>query len=253
MRYAWLLLSLLFAAETHGADPAAQVSLTPQWNAALPGDTRWQDQAGRAVLLQTLTRGHPTLLVLAYYHCPMLCPRLLHALADALRTAGFGKDTDLRVVVLSIDPRDTVAVAQAAHSRFVVRAGLSPDRVHFLTGPATSSERVAAAVGIRYAYDGEHGEYAHPAVYILADEQGRVARYLQAFSTGAADLRLALADVASGTPPDLWTQALLLCYAYDPDTGSYTLAIQTILRMAGLLTVASLVGLFLWQRKRSRP
>jgi len=253
MRWACLALLLLAAAGSRGDDPAAQVSLTPRWGAALPGDTRWQDQAGHAVVLQALTRGHPTLIVLAYYHCPMLCPRLLHVLAGALRAARLGEDAGLRVLVLSIDPRDTPAVAQPAHGQFVNRAELPADRVHFLTGPAASSERVAAAVGIRYAYDAAHGEYAHPAVYIVADEQGRVARYLPAFTTGARDLRLALADVASGTPPGLWTQALLLCYAYDPHTGRYTLAIQNILRTAGLLTVAALVGLFVWQRKRGGP
>jgi protein SCO1/2 len=246
----WLMVFLTFSALAHGADPATQVKLDPQFGAALPHETMWKDEYGRPISLDTVVKGHPTLLVLAYYHCPMLCPRVLQGLATTLRNSGLEKNKSLRIVVASIDPRDTTTVAAAAHQQFLDRALLPANAVHFLTGPSVSSKQLAAAVGISYAYDAEHGEYAHPATFILADNQGRVVRYLPAFTTTALDLRLTLADVAGGKPARIWDHALLLCYAYDPETGRYTLAITKILQIISIVTVFVLVGLFAWQHER---
>jgi protein SCO1/2 len=251
VRNGWLLALLWLPTLVLAADPAAQVKLVPQIGAALPRDGLWHDEYGHPVSLAAITDGHPTLLVLAYYHCPMLCPRVLHGLASSLRGSDLIEDMRLRVVVASIDPRDTSTEAIAARQGFIDRALLPESAVHFLTGPSSSSRALAAAVGISYAYDAEHEEYAHPATYILTDDKGRVARYLPAFTTTARDLRLTLTEVDTGQPAGLWDHALLLCYAYDPETGRYTLAIQNLLRLAALLTVVLLVALFARQHRRS--
>lgn len=233
-------------------DPALDVRLVPRFGATLPAASQWRDQHDRPVTFGALTRGHPTLLVLAYYHCPMLCPRTLQSLAATLRDSGLDQG-GLQVVAASIDPNDTSTVAIAAHQTFQELAQFPEASVHFLTGPEQASRALADAAGIRYAYDAEHGEYAHPAEYILLDEQGRVMRYLPAFATTRTDLRLALAEVEAGHITSVLDHALLLCYAYDPVSGRYTLAITALLRAAAVITVLALLLLGSRLRRRAAP
>jgi protein SCO1/2 len=233
-------------------DPALDVRLVPRFGATLPAATQWRDEHDRPVTFGALTQGHPTLLVLAYYHCPMLCPRTLQNLAAILRGSGL-EQQGLQVVAASIDPNDTRSVAVAAHQTFQDVAQFPPASVHFLTGPAQASRALADAAGIHYSYDAEHGEYAHPAEYILLDEQGRVMRYLPAFATTRTDLRLALAEVEAGRITSVLDHALLLCYAYDPVSGRYTLAIMALLRAAAIITVLALLLLAWRLRRRDAP
>jgi protein SCO1/2 len=83
--------------------------------------------------------------------------------------------------------------------------------------------------------------------------QGRVSRVLFGVEFAPRDLRLALVEASAceiGTPLD---QVLLRCFHYDPTRGKYGLAILTLVRVLGTLTVLVL-GSFvvLWIRRERR-
>jgi protein SCO1/2 len=121
---------------------------------------------------------------------------------------------------------------------------------HFLTGDHASIDRLADAIGFRYAYDTEQGEYAHPSGIVLLTPSGRIARYFYGIDYDPQDVRLGLVEASAnriGTPVD---QLLLLCYHYDPVTGKYSPMILTILRAAGLATVIGLGTLVMVLRRK---
>ena len=69
------------------------------------------------------------------------------------------------------------------------------------------------------------------------------------------DLRLALTEAGKGTIGSFGDQLLLLCYHYDPETGTYSSLVWGMLRVGGVLTVAGLggfLGLAFWRERRAR-
>jgi protein SCO1/2 len=231
------------------SDPMAKyfdkVGVDPQLDAPLPLDTVFKDEDGRAIKLGSLFPGdRPILLTLNYSSCPLLCQTHLEGLVDALKKIDdldAGRDFD--VVRVSIDPLESPSQAILSKQRFTTlyqRSGTN-DGWHFLTGNQASITRLADAVGFRYAYVPETGEYAHTAALILCTPEGRVSRYVDniAFDPGA--LRLNLVEAGEGKIGTAMDHLVLYCFAYNPSTGKYTLVAVRLMKLAGGLTVAILL------------
>jgi protein SCO1/2 len=63
-------------------------------------------------------------------------------------------------------------------------------------------------------------------------------------------LRLGLVEASENRMGSVVDQVLLFCYHYDPSTGTYTLAIMNLLRVAGLATVGAIGAYIVWTRRR---
>jgi protein SCO1 len=216
-------------------------------NAALPMDAPFTDETGRAVRLgDEFGHNRPVMMALMYYNCQMLCPQVLHGMAEALRGSGFHAGREYDVVVASIDPADTAAGAAAEKQHFLemldAPAGAG-ESVHFLTGPQASITALAQAVGFHYVRvpgpDGKMDQFAHSSVILVATPDGRMSKYLFGVDYQARDVRLALIEASSrhiGTLSDL---VLLYCCSYSPSQGRYTVA---VLRILGLAAVGSVIA-----------
>ena len=82
-----------------------------------------------------------------------------------------------------------------------------------------------------------------------------MSRYFYGIEYPERDLRFGLIEAAKERIGSLADEVLLLCYRYDPASGSYGFVIMAALRIAGgitVLVVALMVGLFLWQERRAR-
>jgi len=125
---------------------------------------------------------------------------------------------------------------------------------HFLTGPQDSITDLAEAVGFKYFYDERIDQYAHAAGILVLTPEGRLARYFYGIEFNPSDVRLGIVEASGnkiGTPVD---QLLLLCYQFDPATGTYTGLVLTLVRVGGILTViALLASLYLLSRGSGRP
>src|SRR5262249_29646910 len=95
----------------------------------------------------------------------------------------------------------------------------------------------------RYVYDPSTKQYAHAAGIVVATPNGRVGRYIFGMDPAARDIRLAVVDAAQGKIGDPVAQLLLMCFHYDPTGGKYTMNVLTVVRAAGILTIA-LMGAF---------
>ncbi|HXH12936.1 MAG TPA: SCO family protein [Alphaproteobacteria bacterium] len=231
------------------------VAFEQRLNEAVPLDVAFRDESGAPVRLGEYFGQNPVILTLNYYECPMLCPLVLEGLLRSLRALTFTIGQQFDIVTVSIDPSESPTLAAAAKARYLQEYGRPAAGAgwHFLTGEASAIERLTAAVGFHYAYDAAKDQYAHAAGIIVLTPQGRIARYLYGLEFAPRDLRLALVEAAAGRIGSPVDQLLLYCYQYDPATGTYSMVVRNVLRLAALATVLSLGGFMVVMFRRERP
>ena len=223
-------------------------------NESIPLELNFRDEKGRAVELRQFFDQKPVVLVLAYYECPMLCTQVLNGVARSLQEISLDMGKDFEVVTVSFNPRDTYLLAAAKKRLYMGLYGrpAAGSGWHFLTGDQPSIQRLAEAVGFRYAYDPESGQYAHPSGVMVLTPEGRLSRYFFGIAFPPRDLRLGLVEAAAGQIGSPIDQILLFCYHYDPSTGKYGMVILNVVRGAGLATVLLIGGLVLGLSRRER-
>ncbi len=261
---ALLLVAQTAAASTDRPLPRAALRVPPavaavdvdeKLGARLPLDLTFTDSAGRPTRLGALfDRRRPTVLVLAYYRCPMLCDLVLSGISTSLRKLGWALGTDYRGLTVSIDPRDTpvgahhkqVAVLQAMNESGPEAEASWP----FLVGDAASIRALADAVGFRYAHDPASDQFAHPAVVMVLTLDGRVSRYLYGVNFRLLDVRLGMTEAARGRVGGLVERVLLTCFRYDPSARRYGFYVSAVLRGGASIVILSVFGFlgFLWRR-----
>ena len=230
--------------------PAARID--QRLGERVPLDLPFTDSDGQRVTLGDCTAGKPTVLVLAYYRCPMLCTEVLNNLLRSLRAIPDSAGGSFNVVVVSIDPREKPALAAVKKANYLeqyARPGAAAGW-HFLTGDPLAIASLADAVGFRYQYDPATEQYAHATGLMVLAPDGTISRYLLGVQFEPRDLRLALAEASQGkvgTPAD---QVLLLCYHYDPATGTYTFAVLKVVKWLSGIMVLSIAGLVAWLTRR---
>lgn len=232
--------------------PLRQVGYDQRIGEQVPLDLAFRDEAGRAVRLGDYFREKPVILVLAYYHCPMLCDLVMQGVVTTLKPLAFDAGKEFDFVVASIDPDETPAMAAEQKRDLVNRYGRAGSETgfHFLTGPQASIDALTRAVGFRYVYDPERDEYAHPAGLVILTPSGKVSRYLFGIDYPPRNVQFGLMESSEGrlgTPVD---QLLLYCYHYNPAIGRYSTAVLNILRLAAGATLIGLAALVLVLRRR---
>ncbi len=224
-------------------------------DAQVPLDLQFRDETGRTVpLREYFGDTKPVILSLVYYNCATLCPMILDGLVRSLAPVSFDIGKQFAVLTVSIDPRDTPALATARKAEYVRRYGRpgAAEGWHFLTGEEAAIQSLARAVGFRYVYDARTDQFAHAAGIVMLTPQGKVARYFYGLDFPPRALRLGLVETAAGsigTPVD---RVMLYCYKYDPLTGKYGLVVMNVLRLTGLGTVLALGAFILLMLRRER-
>lgn len=222
----------------------------------IPLDLEFRDEADRPVRLGDLLDGRPVILNLVYYNCPLLCNQVLDGLVRSLNVVDPKVGQDFNVISVSINPDEEPATAKVKEAmvlqRYTAGGARARDGWHFLTGDQAAITTLAGAVGFRYSYNEGTRQYAHPAGIMFLSPAGTIVRYVYGLSYPARDLRLALVDASNGKVGTFADQALLLCYVYDPASGSYSFAIMNVIRALGVVTVAALVGSIFVMVRRDR-
>jgi protein SCO1/2 len=238
-------------------EPLRDVGVEERLSEPVPLDLEFRDETGEVVTLrQYFDRGRPVLLTLNYYKCPMLCGLQLNGLAEGLEQLSFTPGAEFEIVTVSINPLETPALAAEKKQNYIRKMGRPAAAAgwHFLTGHEPQIEALADAVGFRYAYDPETGEYAHAAAVVVATPDGTIARYLYGIEYPQKNLRLALLEAADGTIGSPFDQLVLYCFHYDPSSRRYAPVAMNIMRVGGAATVVVLgltLGL-LWARETTR-
>ncbi|MBV9992152.1 MAG: SCO family protein [Alphaproteobacteria bacterium] len=244
----WLVLAAAVApAATASAGLSradlARVSASPPAGARLDLALELRDTNGATRSIAALLDGRTGFVTFVDYTCNTLCGTDLMLLSQALQKA---HAEDYRILVVGIDPKDD-AQAALAMARKEMPAALRRDTVLLLPDKAALAS-LTGALGFRYTYDAAIDQFAHPAVVYVVSPEGRVRATLSPFALTTADMAAVLRD----PPQGLWQHVRLLCYAFDPTTGLYTLRIVQVLRGAGVLTLLALAtALLVWNRRRA--
>lgn len=215
-------------------------------------ETPFRDELGRPVHFGDYFGERPVVLVLAYYHCPMLCDLVLNGLTGSLRALSFTPGREFEVVVVSIDPGETPQLASGKKREILShfnRTGVE-DGWHFLTGTQASIAALTDDVGFRYVHDAARNEYAHAAGITVLTPRGQVSRYIFGIDFPPRDVRLALIESGEDKIGSLIDQAVLYCFHYDPATGRYSAAAMRLLRVAAAVTLAGIVAMIFLLRRR---
>lgn len=242
------------AAANFTAAQLADLAATPPINAALPKHLVLRDDDGRQVSVMSAIGGVPAVVIFADYTCRTLCGPILEFAAAALAKSALRPGADFRLLVIGLNPRDGIEQARTMRAKHIDAGSPINRAATFLTADEKSIHAATAALGLAYAYDKEHDQYAHPAAIYIVDAAGRVRRLLSPLGLDGSDLRLAIVEAGHGTVGNLADRIHLLCYGYDPAKGIYTERITVMLGYAaGAMLVLLLSGLsLLLMRDRGR-
>jgi protein SCO1/2 len=223
----------------------------------IPLDVRLRDHEGADVELGGYFGDRPVLLAPVYYDCPMLCSLVLDGVVRSLKTLSLQPGRDFEVLAVSFDPRDTPS--KAAESRTTALSRYRRPEAdagwHFLVGDEPEVARLMDAVGFRYRFDPQSGEYAHAGAVIVLTPQGDVARYFYGVEYPPKDVRLGLVEASEGRIGSVVDQVMLFCYRYDPVLGRYSAVTLNVVRLGGVVTVlaiATFISVMLLRERRRK-
>src|SRR6267154_2335954 len=231
------------------------VGFRPELNAQMPLDASFKDETGKDVRLgDYLHTQKPVLLAFVYYGCPMMCTQLEQGVVGSLRMLSFNPGRDYEVVFVSFDDRDTPEMAggKKATAMNKFRRPETSTGWHFLSGSKESIAAVTNAANFHFNYDAKSNLFAHASGLILLTSDGRISRYFYGVEFPALDIRLGLVDASAGKIGSPVDRGLLFCFQYDPSTAHYSATILRIVRLGGILTIATMIVALMIFRRRER-
>jgi len=236
-----------------------KVGVSQHLNQQLPMDAAFVDETGKPVVLGEYFGKKPAILTLVYYNCPMLCSEELDGLTGALEMVKLTPGKEFDVVVISIDPSETPALAATNKALYMKRYG-RPETAsgwHFLTGQRPAIDAVTNAVGFGYVRvpgpDGKLTQFAHASSIEIATPQGKLAQYYLGVEYSPKDMLLGLIEASGNKIGSPVANILTYCYHYDPQTNKQSLRIARVVQFGGMVTMAGLGGfMFLMFRRDLR-
>jgi protein SCO1/2 len=213
-------------------------------NAQLPLDVSFTDDAGHGVQLRDYFGTRPGILVLGYYECPMLCGLVLNGIVETLQEIRATPGKDFVVIFVSIDPRETSALAAAKKRTYLKRYGRpgTDDGWHFLTGRESEIKAISESVGFQFAFDRRLNQYAHPSGIVVLTPEGRVAKYFFGVNYPAKELSAALKESSAHRVGSPVRQLLILCFQHMPLAGRNSAAMMGVVRALAAATLVALVA-----------
>jgi protein SCO1/2 len=225
----------------------AKVQVTQHLNGQLPLNAQFVDETGAPVTLGKYFDGkHPAVLSTVYYDCPMLCSEEMDGLTSALEMVHLVPGKDFQVVLISIDPSETPALAAKKKAFYLKRYGHpeTADGWHFLTGQKPAIDAITEAVGFGYVRvpgpDGKLTQFAHASSIEIATPTGKVAQYYLGVEYSPKDVLLGLIDASGNKIGSPVANILTYCYHYDPQNNKHSLIVARVVQLGGIVTVASL-------------
>jgi len=257
MRYSlaiFLLISVILftddaAAQLNRGGPAVlkEIGVDEKLGDSIPLDLVFTNSDGDDITLGELFESDkPVLLNPLYYDCPVLCSVVLDGVFGAVKQLAWSPGTDYTIISFSIDPEEDPELASSSKEFYLNQFDRksAADGWHFLTGSQESIEQLTEAIGFRYKYEEETGEYIHMASIMMLSPAGKITRYLYGANFREFDVRNALFEAADGTIGNSLDKVLMYCFTYDPSSQSYVPVAMNIMKLGGLATLI-ILGIFL--------
>lgn len=235
----------------------AEVRIDQRLGQEVPLELEFTDAAGNRRALGDLIGERPVVLALVYYECPMLCTMVLNGMLRMLNVLKFDAGKEFDVITVSIDPRETPALAAQKKKKYLdrYRRDGAEQGWHFLVGEQPEIRALAEALGYHYAYDETTDQFAHGSAIMVLTPEAKISRYFYGIEYSPIDVRLSLVEASDEGIGSLTDAILLSCFQYNPLDGKYSLAVMRLVRTAGVLTVLGILFFILIShlRERRRP
>lgn len=200
----------------------------------------------RVALKDFFHKGRPVILDLVYYSCPQLCNLILNGQTAAMKEIPWTPGDQYEVVTITIDPHESVDLAQKKKAVQIGSYGKPAPGWHFLVDDRAdtggNAKKLAEQIGFHYRYDPKQEQFAHAAAIFILTPEGRIARYLYGVRFRPMDMRFALAEASENRTTMTVEKILLFCYQYDPGKHAYVLFAANVMRVGGALTVILIAG-----------
>lgn len=208
------------------------------------------NEQGQTVALKDyFHKGRPVILDLVYYACPQLCNLILNGQTATMKEIPWTPGDQYEVVTITIDPKETLDLAQQKKAVQLGSYGKPAPGWHFLIDKDDNAKKLAEQIGFHYRYDPKQKQYAHAAAIFVLTPEGRMARYLYGVRFRPMDMRFALAEASENRTTMTVEKILLYCYQYDPGKHAYVLFATNFMKAGGAITIL-LVGFFLFRMFR---
>ena len=256
---ALVMLPLFFApvlpfalALENPAESLSETGVTSNLGAQVDPGLMLTDSSGQKFSFKELSAGGTSIILApVYYDCPRLCGLVLSGLVKMLNKMSLKLGKEYKVLTVSIDAEETETLADKRLKEYHKQLELEEipqDSWRFLVGEASQIKLLMQTIGFGFKRDGE--EFAHSAALFILTPEGKVSQYFTGIDFSAWDVRLALIDASQGGIGSAIDHVLLYCFRFDPTAGKYTLAVLSILKVVGGLTLLAMGFLFYYASRR---
>ncbi len=255
-----LILLILFTGFSSMVPPAradevtsrghVRVGIDEKLGQTIPLDLVFKDSKGKDVTLGSLLNGKPLIIDMAYYTCPGICDAVLAGLTAALDKVTETPGKDFSVATISFDPADNPQTASQKKEEYwgLLRRPFPANDWAFLTGDSVSIHKLTDAMGFYFMRD-KYQKFTHPTALIVVDKNGKIIRYIQGTTFSPVDLKMAIMEAKSGTPEQIISSILCVCFSKTPAGGPL---VFNVLRVVGVGTIVFLAGFLVFLRSTKK-
>ena len=197
------------------------------------------------IALHELYSQKPLLLALIFTRCSGVCDPFLLQLKENLQLKEKGRG--FNVLVLSFDPRDSIADMQLLAQRYALE-----NNEQWLFGVTDDIEALNKTIDFHPIWDSESNQYDHDALLVGINSEGYITKKLIGIRQGH-DLDLLIAGVNNIFSPTYRVpnkNMLFSCFNYDPKTGKNKLGLGLLfIALPAVLTVLLLLSINFYVRR----
>ena len=227
-----------------------EIGIVEKLGDTIPLDLKFFNEKNDTVTLGSMIN-KPTILSFVYFDCPGLCSPLLDGIADVVSKMDLSIGKDFDIITISFNTKDTPEKARQKKLNFVQKIQVN-DRASwfYLTGELGNIQKITEAAGFRYKPTGV--DFAHPSTIIILSPKGKITRYLYGITFLPFELKMAIVEAQKGQVEPTSNKIYDFCFAYDPQSKSYTLQVTRLLgSFVVILALFFVLYLFVSSRKKS--
>ncbi len=249
-----LLIGTLFLqssvnAHVEQTKDSSTIGIDEKLGQLIPLDLTFYDEKANPVTLRQLIHA-PTILALAYLHCPNVCSLLLQNLADTLNKLPADPGKDYTVLTVSFDETEKPALALEKKKTYLkmIQKPFPQEAWRFLTGDQQNIRRLTDAVGFHFKRVGE--DFEHPVTLIILAPDGKIVRYMYGADPLPFDLKLALVEASQGRIGPTIAKVVQFCFSYDPKAHKLVFNMLKVTGTVTLLFALSFVAFLILKGKK---
>ena len=251
--YIILILNLIFSADSPSDKYLNSIDVENKIGNKIDTSISLVNEYGDSFKISEYLNSNPTVLVMAYYECPMLCSMVMNGLSDAINGSDLNPGLDFNVLTVSIDPSENSDLAKQKKNNYINQyfSDIKEDFWTFTTSNSSDINKLSDQLGFNYSYDSYTDQYAHPAVIYILNEEGEISHHLFGVTPSSNDFTLAINEASDGKFASIFDKILLYCYQYNPDAGSYSIVATNVMKLSGVATMFAMASFlsFYWYKE----